>query len=202
MSLAIDRRYLASILIPGHIPLPPFLPDLKEAQSLFQQGLETLNLERKYLAPLTFSYSDHPERAKIALYLKTLWEDLLGISLKLERLPWNQFRSRLEQRTLDLCCTLQDTQTPPSLELFERFEGSSSWNFSDWTHPGYRALILEAQNNLRPSWREELTAFLSTEVPFAPLFSYVHYFTHSPQLNQYRIDPEGCVDFSYATYSK
>jgi oligopeptide transport system substrate-binding protein len=200
LSLSIDRSFICSEIFPDCEPLHPLLPDAAEANRLFQQGLEELNLTKDSLPPLIFSYSHQTRREKLALYLQSAWKETLGLPVQIEVQEWNDFRSRLEKREFHICGTIQDTENEHSIEFFERFENSSSWNFSQWTHVRYRELIEKAKKEPNSRWRRSAETILAKEAPFAALFNYVHFYAHHPELDAFHCDTEGCIDFSWAHF--
>lgn len=200
LSLSIDRSLISSTLFPHSAPVFPLSPDKDAANMHFENGLQELGITRKDFPPITFSYSHHPRREKLAFYLQQTWGKILGITIHLEKVEWNIFRSMLEKHSFEITGTIQDTVDQDSPEFLERFEGSSSWNFSGWVDPLYRELVIKAKDQRDESQRKELIKIaeriLETEVPFTPLFNYTHLYAHRPDLEGYLIDPEGCIDFS------
>lgn len=193
--LCIDPHVISEQIFPLSTPCTIPKKEKNEIQLLFRKGLRSLGLELESLPALTFSYSSHPGRNELANYLQSVWFHTLGLSIETACFPWDEFRNRLEDRNFEICCTIQDTQNEGSREYYERFEGSTSWNFSQWSSSQYRNLLSQNQLDV-PS----LTRLLEEEAPFFPLLNYVHIFMHNPELEGYRIDSEGCVDFSYSFF--
>lgn len=200
LSFAIDRSLICKEIYPYSVPFTqtPYSKEL--ALSFFEEGLRDLKLSRDSFPPLTFSYSDQTRRDQLALYLQTTWANTLGIQVQLKKNTWNFFRSQLEKRNFEICGTIQDTLNEHSLGFLERFEGGTSWNFSQWSHPSYRKLIEEAKKEKSAAKQKELKQqaehILSENVPFTPLFDYVHLYALHPRLECASFDAEGCVDFS------
>lgn len=202
LSLAINRSLICETIFPHSEPLAPLIPDPKEAALLFEKGLDELGLTRESFPPLTFSYSHQTRREKLALCLQQSWKEVLGISVGLERVEWNLFRNKLEKGCFEISGTIQDIPDEDPLEFLNRFEGPSSWNFSQWNHSLYREIMTRAKEE--KALLMDADKILSEEVPFTPLFSYMHLYAHHPHLEGYLFDPEGCVDFSsaYISYIK
>lgn len=207
LSLAIDRAWICRTIFPGSIPLEPLAPLREEANAWFEKGLKELGLTRNTFPSLIFTYSLHQTRRELlASFLQSIWQGILGINIRLEKSEWNLFRNKLEKGDFEITGTIQDTIAEGTAEFFERFEGSNSWNFSRWTHQGYRELIKKAKEESNVLHRQEIfnTAqqMLEIEVPFTPLFNYIHLYAHNPLLDGYHIDREGCVDFGIASLKK
>jgi oligopeptide transport system substrate-binding protein len=200
LSLAIDRSFICREIFPHCIPIIPSNYSKELALAFFEEGLRKLKLNRKTFPELTFSYSDQTRRKQLALFLQNTWEKTLGIKVHLKMDTWNQFRSHLEKRNFEICGTIQDTINEDSLSFLERFEGDNSWNFPQWSNYVYRELIqtakLENNSTKKNELKQQAEKILSENVPFTPLFRYVHlYATHS-RLNCTFFDSEGCLDFS------
>ena len=195
---SIDRNLICQTIFPYSVPLQPGLPDKGAANRFFEKGLEELGLAREEFPPLTFSYSLQTRRQELALYLQSAWQETLGIEVKLEGHAWNQLRSKIEKRTFEICGAIAATLNEDSPLFFDKLEGKSSWNFSEWTHDGYRELVELAKKDKTKCQEhlEKAREILEQEAPIASLFNYTHLFAHSPELEGYAFDQEGCVDLS------
>ncbi|MBF8263976.1 MAG: bac 5 protein [Parachlamydiales bacterium] len=193
LSLAIDRGVICSSIYPDCEPLEPCNANPAAAAALFQEGIQELGIS---LDPLTLTFSQHTRRKELAQYLQTAWQECLGIPVQLEALEWNDFRSRFEKRTFEIGVTIQNTVDEDTPEFYERFENASSWNFSQWTHLPYRETIVKGIENKKSDWKKTAQKILADEVPFAPLFNYVHFYAQHSEFDGIRFDEEGCVDFS------
>lgn len=203
LSLAIDKTRICKEFFPYSIPSSsPYSEEL--AMAFFEQGLKELNLTRKTFPKLIFSYSDQTRRDEMASYFQKAWKKTLGIDVEIEKQSWNQFRSHLEKRRFVMCGTIQDTLNEGSLDFFKRFEGESSWNYSQWKHPTYRYLLDEAEKQSDPFKRkiflDKARGSLKENVPFVPLFDYVHLYALRPGFSCPYFDSEGCVDLSQGKY--
>lgn len=202
LSLAIDRSVICNEIFPHSTPIEPKVYSKELAKVFFQQGLRELGMTRNSFPILTFSYSNQTRRDQLAEYLQSTWAKTLGIQVRLDKHDWNTFRSHLEKRNFEICGTIQDTLNEDSANYLERFEGSNSWNFSQWSHLVYRELIANAKIETDPAKQLELTnqaeKILFENIPFVPLFNYVHLYAHHPRIESSYFDPEGCIDFSKA----
>ncbi len=199
LSLAIDRAFICQSIFPESVPVAPLHPNAEEANALFDQGLKELGMQRESLPTLTFSYSHQTRREMLAKFLQMTWQKILNIPIRLEQNEWNSFRNKLEKGSFEISGTIQEKLSEDSFEYYERAEGASSWNFSEWTHPSYRETIHAAEKETHAELKSQLLKaadqILIEEVPFTPLFDYTHLYAHHPDLENYLIDPEGCVDF-------
>jgi len=206
LSLAIDRSLISKEIFPHSIPLDPISPSVEEANVLFEQGLKELQLTRNSFPSLTFSYSHQTGREHLAHFLQECWQKILGIKVQLERVEWNLFRNKLENGLFEITATIQDFIENDSIEFLERIEGESSWNFSQWSHSGYREIVFlaktERDEKVRRQLIQQAKKILEEETPFTPLFIYTHLFAHHFEFSHYLLDQEGCVDFSWAQSSK
>lgn len=206
LSLSIDRSHICKTIFPYSTPVDPLHSAEKEAKILFERGLKELGISRENFPILTFSFSHQTRREMLAQSLKAAWERILKIQICLDQFEWNLFRNKLEKGRFEISGTIQETLSEDSLEFYERSEGASSWNFSGWTHASYREIIQAAQNStnaqFKNSMRIQAEKILSEEVPFTPLFNYTHLFSHHPDLENYLLDPEGCIDFCQTRFKE
>lgn len=200
LSLAIDRSLICQEIYPYSVPVAPTTYSKELALAFFEEGLRDLKLTRTSFPTLTFSYSDQTRRDELAQYLQMTWANTLGITVQLKKDTWNAFRSQLEKRNFEICGTIHDTINEYAPAFLERFEGDTSWNFSQWSHLVYRKLVDQAKKETNLIKQQELRAqaeyILSQNVPFTPLFNYVHLYAVHPRLSCHAFDAEGCVDFS------
>lgn len=204
LSIAIDRSLICENIYKSSKPFAPPKPCREEANAFFERGLKELGLTRETFPILTFTYSHQAKRKTLVETLKNGWHDILGIKIELEENDWNHFRNRLEKGLFEISVTIQESPEEHNPWHFEKFEGPSSWNFSDWNHPDFGRLIAKAKIETDEILRQELLSranqILLKEAPFTPLFKYTHRFAHSPNLKGHLTDSEGCIDFSKAYY--
>lgn len=104
----------------------------------------------------------------------------------------------------DFCGNLHEKIDETSPWHYERFEGKTSWNFSEWSYSPYQDKIREAKALSVKRGRKEalvtIANMLNEQCPFTRLFSYTHLFAHKDGLKEYLLDHRGCIDFSRAHY--
>lgn len=201
LSISIDRQMLCDTSCPGSIPRFPEKPLYEEANRLFTEGLQELNLTKTDLPALTFSFA---RREKLALCLQAVWKQVLDITVNVQKVEWNSFRHQLEKGQFDLCGIILERIDETSPWHYERFEGKTSWNFSEWNWKPYREKIAETkalpEGEARREALKAIAEMLKDQCPFTPLFSYTHLFAHKEGLKGYLLDHRGCIDFSRAHY--
>lgn len=206
LSLSIARDHICHSIFPYSIPSSTSGSQIEEARACFEMGLKELGLTRDTLPPLTFSFSVQTRREELASYLQKCWREILGIEVRVEGSKWNYFRSKLEKRSFEICVTIHDYQDYDSIDYLKRYEGATSWNFSDWIDPQYIEILSQIKDEGKLTDRHELIAaarkILQDEIPFAPLFQYTHLYAHKPEMKGYIFDSEGCVDFSWTYLNK
>lgn len=204
LSLAIERSLICDKIFPLSTPLFHLALPRENVQELFTSAIQELHLSQEMFPALTFTYSHQTGREELAQFLQSIWQEQFGISVRLEKVEWNLFRNKLEKGEFEIAGTIQETLENAPLEFLERFEGPSSWNFSQWQNPGYRDFLNQARVATESGKQLELQnkaeAILSAEAPFTPLFRCSHLFAHHKGLQNYFFDQEGCVDFSQAYF--
>jgi oligopeptide transport system substrate-binding protein len=203
LSSVIERQHICETIFPLSTPqLPGFTPK-ETIQELFTLGLKEMNFTKDTFPPLTFTYSPQSGRDALAHYLRSIWQNQLGIQVNLEKIEWNVFRKKIEKGEFEITGAIHGgALEKSSLELLERFEGVTSWNFSQWQQTHYRFLLNQARQAIDPNQRldfqKQAEEILGAELPFTPLFNCSYSFAHRPGLQNFFFDPEGCVDFSQA----
>lgn len=201
LSISIDRKMICETSCPGSLPHYPEKPLSLEANRLFNEGLKELNLSKENFPVLTFSYA---RRDKLAHCLQEIWKEVLGIHINVQKVEWNTFRHQVEKGQFDFCGIILEKIDETSPWHYERFEGKTSWNFSEWNFPPYREKIAEAKGYSVGERRKEalrdIDSMLKEQCPFTPLFSYTHLFAHKEGLKGYLLDHRGCIDFSRVYY--
>ncbi len=156
LSLAIDRAQICREIFPHSIPIQPTHYSRELAVVFFEEGLRQLGLNRTTFPTLTIAYPDLTRRDLLVEAIRDTWMKTLGIDVRIEKYTWNTLRSHLEKRNFEICGTIQDTIDEHSVQFLERFEGSNSWNFSQWSHLVYRELVGAAKKEADPIKQNEL----------------------------------------------
>lgn len=203
LSYSLKRSEICDIF-PYSYPISIPVIHNKNPRELFDEGVKQLGYRRDTFPTITFTYSHHAGREKLALYLKETWEKQLGLKIELKQIEWNLFRNQLEKGKFEITATIQETLDNSPLEFLDRFEGANSWNFSQWKHPLYRKMLDRARASLsteeKMSLQRKAEQILLNEMPFTPLFICTHLFAHRVDLQNYFFDSEGCVDFAQARF--
>lgn len=205
LSLSINRSQLTNRLFPHSSPALPATSAKAEAKKLFQEGLIELGIRLEKAPPLVLSYCNQSGQELLAETIQTTWQKTFQIPVEIVGFDWNLFRSHLEKRSYMICACLHDTLGEDSYEYLGRFEGSNSWNFSQWSHAEYRKLLEQSRPTphgvQETGPKQEAREILLTESPYTPLFDYAHLYAHNQKLKNCVFDKEGCVDFSWAYMS-
>lgn len=205
-SKAIERQALCETIYPKSLPCTPSHIFNGSPRDLFLRGLQELSLSHTNYPPIKFLYSHQTGREKLALLLKERWEAELGIQVCPEKIEWNAFRNKLEKGEFEITATIHQILESSPIEFLERFEGGSSWNFSQWSHPDFRQALISAKMAQDPSTKKMLITkaerILNEELPCTPLLRCTHVYAHHPDLKNYFFEGEGCIDFSHAYMQK
>ncbi|MFZ0565212.1 MAG: peptide ABC transporter substrate-binding protein [Chlamydiales bacterium] len=187
------------------LPFPP-QKNSQDCKQLFREGLEQLDLTLSNIPELTISYFDQIPLKQLAEYLKEIWEDTFGLSIKLQGDEWNVFYSHLQRGTFHIGgCYITPYYNDPT-EPLGRIAPNSPANHSQWVHSGYQEKLDIAQNTnsleARKAALGEAEAILLDENPIIPVINRKVTFSHHPDLQGYTINYAGCVDFAFAYFGK
>jgi oligopeptide transport system substrate-binding protein len=218
LHLSLNRNEICEHVLIGDRPLYTPLPDAytlkaelskedtKQAQIMFQKGLEELNITRNTFPSLTLDYFALPSIKTLAEYLKQRWESVLGIKVKLQGAEWNVFRSNLEKGIFQIGGCYGAPLIPDPIGLLERFEDIESRNFSQWFHEKYGLLLTEARKSADHNQRNDLLfaaeKILAEEIPFIPVSNQVHFFICNQKLKGFLFGKDGHLDFRKAYLEK
>jgi oligopeptide transport system substrate-binding protein len=217
-SYAIQReKILNKLMLPNILsssrPLPGILKDsfpafseddLPYAKELFQKALQEMKI--KHLK-LTIAYETKEEHARLALLLKTNWEEAFPVTIVLKPLPFKEFFERLpgHEFHMTLFCAL--SQYTDLINFLERFEYSNSpRNFSGWENNKYQALLKKYRQATDQEKRLKLVSqaesLLMDEMPVAPIYSYHYSYLQKSHVKNLAISPIGVVQFDQVSLDK
>jgi len=175
--------------------------DLKKGQKLFIQGLKELKVDKKQFPPLSFIYPEIEELKVIACYLKKVWEEAFGISIRLEEHPWTKFFQKLEQGEHHLSGLFRNLYPHDPLVFFQTFSGNHR-NFSHWSHLRYDQTLEKAKQAMSIEklrfFINQLDKIMVEEAPVFPLFDTPYRHITSPHLKNYALTPFGSLDFRFS----
>lgn len=218
LSLSIDQEQIAKHIFITADPLNQALhpsmssvssfpkKDSQNCNKLFKEGLEELGLSSSNIPELTISYFEMVPLKQLAEYLKEIWENTFGLSIKLEGGEWNTFYSRLQRGAFHIGgCYLTPYFDDP-IEPLSRIAPNSPANHSHWNHAGYQEKLNSARNAHSEAARKkalgEAEIILFHETPIIPVVNRRATFVHHPYLKGYVMNYSGCVDFSFAYFDK
>lgn len=175
--------------------------DVEDAKALFNEGLIELGYTKETCPSLTLNYA---RQKPLVEYLKNRWEEVLGLTIHLQRYDWNIFRSNLESGNYEIAGCLESAIYGDPIELLERFESLGNCNFSQWEDSRFKEILTRIKNETANDERMRLLSLaqkiLIDEAPIIPIYRCIHVFSHHPKLKEYVIDDGGYIDFTYAHF--
>jgi len=203
LSMAIDRRQLVGIIGRGERPAFGIVPDgvagYQGAEfewrysSDDERRAEALRLynETGYdeTAPLTikYTYDTGDIHEKIALAVSSMWRDVLGVDVQLEKKEWQYFLDTRDQRSDWQVMRFAWYGDYNHASTFTNiFRSTDEQNLPRFNNPGYDSLLAEASRE-RDSLRQaellaKAEALLLDEHPVAPLYFYVSKHLVAPRI--------------------
>ena len=190
-SLAIDRQRLVEKVLKGgqtpantftppgtggFYPQPQFLYDPKKARRLLDSYLSEKGLER--LPPIELTYNTSEGHKKVAEALHGMWNEALGVEIRLFNMEWKVFLSTISKGEFSLARAgwIGDYVDPHTfLHMWRSGEGL---NMTGWANASYdQALKLgETSNSEQERWKnfQICEDLLAKDFPVLPLYFYVH----------------------------
>lgn len=217
LNLAIDRSPIINHIFMRGSPLfkplskrllpqetPSIEGNIEEAKRCFANGLKELNLTKETFPPLMISHCSEINHKKLAEYLQQVWQEAFDITIQIQGAEWNVFRSSLEKGQFEIGGCISGLIDDDPIEILQRFTRIEAFNFPKWVHSGYNEKIFLAQQESQLEKRNQLLIeaekILMEEVPFIPICSWTHLYTHDTKLKGYVFDHTGCVDFRSAYF--
>lgn len=190
-SLAIDRQRLVDKVLKGgqtpatsftppgtggFSPAPKFQHDPETARALLGSYLQEKGLKKLPTIELTYNTSEGHK--KVAEALHGMWNEVLGVEIRLLNMEWKVFLSTIAKGdfTLARAGWIGDYVDPNTfLHMWRSEEGL---NMTGWTNKHYDQALENAQKTdvVSDRWKYFQTCedLLAKEVPILPLYFYVH----------------------------
>ena len=209
LSLAIDRERLAALLGRGELPafglVPPSI-SRRQAPAAEWAGLGRADRERRAREALAASrrgrnpagieltYDAGDVHREVALAVRAMWQEVLGIDAKLRQLEWKAFldlrgdRSAWQVMRFVWVGDYDDASTFTDL-----FASGAENNLPGYANPRYDALLREAAAAADPAARaaslEEAEQLLLRDHPIAPLYFMTNKHLVAPRVAGFSLNP-------------
>ena len=172
------------------------------AHRYLQEGLDQLGLTKEELPPITYTYFQSEIHKNLALALQSMWEEILGIRVRVRGLEIRDHFQRLAQRDFQVAQLSWIAQYLDPMNFLERLCGSNTErNYANWKSPQFRALLEQSahtKGSARAHILDEAEKILARECPIAPFYHSEMIYAQNPRLKQVEISPLGQVRFHHA----
>lgn len=181
LSRVLNRKKICSAfpkeLIPAFAPLPTasYLTKYNmqgaSAKALFQEGLRELNLSVKSFPEIILTYSNNEMWKKIALLIKSQWQDMFGIQCKLEAHHEEHFTTLYAKNRHIATVNWFSTISDPIYTFYSFFAQGECVNFPKWYNSRYQKLFLLANRSTsnREKYFAKMEEILLDETPIIPI---------------------------------
>jgi ABC-type oligopeptide transport system substrate-binding subunit len=206
LSMAIDRQRLVEILgrgeqaayslvppgVHGHVPVSYDWRDAPRAQREAQarQAYGTAGYHDRSPPTIQLTYDAGDVHEKVALAVRSMWQEVLGIDVSLRRLEWKAFldtrndRSAWQVMRFVWVGDFDDAST-----FTEVFESGSAQNLPGYSNPRYDELLKKAagtgEEEARQRMLTEAERVLIEDYPIVPLYFLVSKHLVSPRVQGY-----------------
>lgn len=216
-SYAINRKEITdAVLQQGQIPATSFVPptmalnadgyfkdnDVETAKKLLAEGMKEEGISK--LPPITFSYNNKGENAKIAEAVQDQWRKALGVEVKLEAKEWKVYIEDLHQGNYQIgrMSWLGDFNDPVNfLEIFKDKNGGN--NDTRWEDAKYKDLLNQSAKETDQTKRKELMRqaeqILMDQMPMTPIYFRTESYVQNDKVKDVALDPLGNIDFKWAS---
>lgn len=201
-SLSIDRETLVKQVTPkGQIAATSILPpafskqtfpltNLSDAKEFFEKGLSELGIRPQDLA-LTLYIRPGQIEKRLAASLQTQWQELFGLSLKIESLDFKTHTQRLQAKDYQIALAIWIAQFEDPLSLLERFAKADLLkNYAGWEHPQYQSYLADTVERYN-----QLEALLAEYLPVTPIYHWRSAVLYNPRITHIATSPCGAILF-------
>jgi len=210
---AIGKQF-QNIAQPASSPLPHLLTsvldseliygDKKMAVELFEEALKEMGLTRKTFPVLSLYFAAGFGRDKIAEMLVQTWEELFGISCRLEDYNFNLVFSKMVKGDFQIgMITWKSWINDPFYTLAPFQSRKNQVNFAKWEHPEYKKLLEDSLKETIPENRsayfQQAEKLLIQECPVIPILHEAYKYAHKPELQNVICSASGNIDFRWAS---
>lgn len=188
LSLAIDRERLVAMLGRGEVAAHRLLPPALAPQDLAagtgggagraareRRAREALASTGRPPPAIDLTYDAGDVHRQVALAVRAMWQEVLGIDATLRQLEWKAFLDQRSDRgSWQVMRFVWVGDYDDASSFTDLFVGGGANNLPGYSNPGYDALVREAAGSAEPARRRELLAraeaLLLADHPVAPLY--------------------------------
>lgn len=221
-SLAVDRSRMIGDNTEHMLPAYSHLPlnhvklfknhqglkeDHQKAYQIFKEGLEELGLTEEEFPQVTIIHYNSETSNRCSFILKQQWEEVLGISCRIEPYEFSDLFERLGQGDFQISCFCWISWINDPIYTLNIFRNQEEkLNFFFWENREYQKLLDRADHELNPEKRleylHEAEKIFSKQHLILPIFyEYERYLKrdnfHVPVINNL-----GLVDYAYGSFEK
>lgn len=217
-NLALDRRGIVDHVTQGNqkpaIGIVPPLSDWHQvfyykdhdvtaAQTLFQEALTDMNLDKNSLPVITLYYTPSDRDHKIAQALQQQWGNILGLNIGLRALESKTFVQNVQQGDYQMALGSWYADFNDPINFLEIFKyKSNSSNRTGWENQKYIELLDASSQEGNPGQRLDILRqaehLLMDEMPIAPLFFASFNYLENEHVKGVHLSELGILDFKYA----
>lgn len=187
---------------------PHFLDGaLEQAKILFEEGLKEIGLKKEEVPVIMITHSDHDEHELITKEVGRQWQEIFGIKVKYERIPWVNYIATLHRQDYMVggaTWYLRHEDPIYYLELLLKREEVA--RFTTWTHAEFNELIEKARyecNQIKRKFLiEQAEKIAIEEMPVIPLVFLKWRYLQNPRLQGAVLSEIGQIDFRSAYLEK
>ena len=177
--------------------------DLAAAQQEFHTALQSLELTKETLPPISLMYIAGERNHLIAQAVQEQWREAIGVTVALHAVERKVFYDRTSKKNFQLAAgswTADFNDGMNFLEVFKFKAGSS--NNTAWENPHYRELLDQAlevkEMGERKQLFQECESILMQEMPIIPLFHYTLLYVANKKVKNVVLSNLGSIDFKWA----
>jgi len=216
-ALAINRQALVDhVTKGGYTPALRFVPDCmdikakpyfsdgdeKLARSLFQKGLEELNISQEEFPLVKFLYCSLQKNHAISQAVQQDWKRVLGVNVELEANERNVYFERIGQQDYQIAASSWSADYNDPISFLGIFKYKNSFtNNTLWESKEYIDLLEASElatGNERKQILQKCESILMDEMPIIPIYHQHMRYVKQDNLKGVSVSSLGNLDFKWA----
>lgn len=157
--------------------------DIETAKKLLEEGMKEEGLDK---VELSFMTEDSDVAAKYSAFIQEALQKDLGITVKIEQMPFKVKLERLENQDFQVSMSLWGPDYNDPMTYLDMFETGGGNNHGSWSNARYDELLALARTEIDRTKRFEYLAecekILADEAPIAPYFFRFRDYTTSSKI--------------------
>lgn len=169
------------------------------ASIYLQKGLDELNMTKKDLETLIFSYTPNDVHTRLTQAIQSDWKKNLGVHIRLQSFDKKLFFTKAAIGDYDVCLHFFAAQYDDPMNIFDRFRiKDNAKNFCKWENDKYKDLLFQSyflDEEQRNRILDDAERVFIEDMPLAPIYHSGKVCAVQPYVKGFYTSPIGSSHF-------